>query len=248
MVAGGYDPLYFERLFAVEDRSFWFRARSDLINWAVDAYFPRSSSFLEIGCGTGYVVGRLYQRHPEWAFVGTELHEEGLEVARRRLPAEVALRKVDATDNPYNEEFDLAGAFDVIEHIEDAKEVLAGLRRAIRPGGGLVVTVPQHGWLWSEADVHAQHVRRYSARQLRSEMNDAGFTVLRMTSFVTLLLPLMVSSRLVPGKRRGVEGELSLPAPLNSALYTVMRLERGLIQSGVRLPLGGSLLAVARRP
>ena len=134
---GGYDPRHFDQLFQLEAASFWFKGRSDLINWALDKQFPTAESFLELGCGTGYVVDRVRQIHPDWRLVGTELFEEGLDKARIRMPEGVELRQMDATQVPYDAEFDVVGAFDVIEHIEPAPEVLAGMFRAVKPGGGL---------------------------------------------------------------------------------------------------------------
>ena len=68
----------------------------------------------------------------------------------------------------------------------------------MRPGGGFMATVPQHPALWSLQDEHAHHVRRYTARGLRRKVEAAGFEVVRMTSFVSLLLPMLVAARLRP--------------------------------------------------
>src|SRR6266508_6428237 len=244
----GYDPEHFARLFELEEQSFWFRGRSDLINWALDKHFPGSSSYLEIGCGTGYVINRVRQLHPDWRLVGTELFEEGLAKARIRMPSGVELSQLDATKMPYDAEFDVVGAFDVIEHIDDAAAVLAGMYAAVKPGGGLLVTVPQHRWLWSEADVAAHHVKRYTRGELYGELTAAGFRVEHVTSFVSLLLPAMVASRLAGRGAGNVEDELGMPAPLNAMAYAVMRAEAALVRAGLSLPAGGSLLAVARKP
>ena len=246
--AGGYDPSHFAKLFELEGSSFWFRGRSDLINWALDRNFPGARSFLELGCGTGYVIDRVRQIHPDWRLVGTELFEEGLAKARIRMPDNVELRQMDATALPYDSEFDVAGAFDVIEHIQDADAVLAGMYKGIKPGGGLLITVPQHRWLWSEADVVAHDVKRYTRGELRDDLSAAGFEVIRIASFVSLLLPAMMASRLLKKDAGNVEEELDMAAPLNKACYAAMRLEGALVKAGVNFPAGGSLLAVARRP
>lgn len=244
---GGYDPTHFARLFALEDRSFWFRGRSDLINWALDRHFPEARSMLEVGCGTGYVLDRIHLSHPGWRLVGAELLDEGLNLARQRLSAVVQLTQLDAVDMPYTQDFDVVGAFDVIEHIDSDGEALAGMYRALRPGGGLIVTVPQHKWLWSGADVAARHVRRYTKPELHDRLRAAGFEVERILSFVSLLLPVMVASRIFKRQAADVEAELDMPSGLNRALYGVMRLEAALIRAGVTFPAGGSLMAVARR-
>lgn len=246
--AMSYDPRHFARLFELEARSFWFRGRSDLIEWALARYFPSARAVLEIGCGTGYVLDRLRRAFPALVLYGTELFAEGLVFARERLGDAAALTQADATHLDFRDAFDVVGAFDVIEHIEDDRRVLENIHAALRPGGGLLLTVPQHQWLWSETDVAACHVRRYTRKELREKLETAGFEVLRTTSFVSLLLPAMLLAR--RRHRDGmaeVEAELDLPAPLNAVGYAMLRLEAFLIRIGIDLPVGGSLLVIARK-
>ena len=92
--------------------------------------------------------------------------------------------------------YDCIGIFDVIEHIDADECVLSNLNRALRNGGFLMLTVPQHPWLWSAADDYAHHVRRYSVHDLRRKVLQAGFRIEYCTSFVSLLLPLMAWQRL----------------------------------------------------
>jgi SAM-dependent methyltransferase len=243
-----YDPAHFRRLFDLEARSFWFRGRSRLIEWAVAIYFPSARDLLEVGCGTGYVLDRLHRAFPHLALHGSELFPEGLAFARERLGDAASLHEADATALAFRERFDIVCAFDVIEHIEDDRRVLDNLHGALRAGGGLLLTVPQHAWLWSATDGAACHARRYARRDLRAKLEDAGFEILRMTSFVSLLLPAMLLAR--RRKRDGmaeVEAELGLPASLNAIARATLSIESFLIRHGVDLPAGGSLLVVARR-
>jgi SAM-dependent methyltransferase len=145
--------------------------------------------------------------------------------------------------------FDVVGAFDVLEHIDQSEDALRGMFAALRPGGGLIVTVPQHRWLWSEADNFAGHSRRYMRPELTQSLLDAGFELLFATSFMTFLLPLMATSRLL-NKRRlySLEREFRLPRRIDRLFERSLDLERAAISRGVSFPFGGSLLAVARRP
>jgi SAM-dependent methyltransferase len=244
---GGYDAEIFEELAALEDQSFWFRARNRLLVRLTRQISRPGDHFLEIGCGTGYVLQAL-ARECGLAVTGSELFDEGLEFARQRVP-EAEFSALDAREMPYREEFDLAGAFDVLEHIDDDVGVLHGLRTALRPDGHLLITVPQHRWLWSDADDYAHHVRRYRRPEMLERVEGAGFEVLRVSSFVTSLLPLMLASRL----RRQSKGsydlaaELVPPQPLNRSLEWMLDREVDLIARGVSLPAGGSLVVVARR-
>jgi SAM-dependent methyltransferase len=234
-------------LAAVEHSSFWFTRRNELIVWALRRYFPRARRLLEVGCGSGVVLGAIRSAFPELSLVGGDVDRTALEIARTRLPG-VELRELDVLGLPFQEEFDVAGAFDVLEHIEDDRGALTGLHRAVRSGGGLVVTVPQHRWLWSAAD-QPDHHRRYARDELAGKLRHAGFTPLRATSFVSLPLPLVVASRL--GRRSistpQLARQLHPGRAANAMLGRLLDAERALIRRGVDLPLGSSLLMVARR-
>ena len=249
----GFRKEYFAELASLEAGSFWFRARSALIIWAMRTYFPESRRVLEIGCGTGYVLSGIHAAIPATELTGSEIFTAGLDFAAKRVPS-ASFYQMDARAIPFRDEFDVVGAFDVIEHIDDDEAVIAEVHRALRPGGGFVISVPQHPSLWSPQDEHAHHVRRYVGTDLRRKVEAAGFDVLRMTSFVSLLLPMMFASRLRMRDDAGSDREFDaidavrLPRGVNRALGAVMAIERALIERGVSFPAGGSLLLVARKP
>jgi SAM-dependent methyltransferase len=238
----------FAQLAKVEAASFWFRSRNALIEWAVRTYFPGSTSLLEVGCGTGFVLSGLVKAFSSMKLSGSELYTSGLHFAATRLP-DVDLAQMDARRLPFSEEFELIGAFDVIEHIKEDELVLQNFHRALKPGGGCLITVPQHRWLWSPVDVQAHHERRYTADELHGKLRSAGFEVLRSTSFVTFLLPVMLLSRELDklSGKSGAGGELQLPPLLDRLFEISISVERKLIKLGISLAFGGSRLVVARK-
>ncbi len=245
----GYDAARFEVVAEAEQEHFWFRSRTKLIVWALRRHFPRAQSLLEVGCGTGNVLAALAGEAEAPRLVGSEAHATGLAFAARRAPG-AELLQMDARRIPYRDEFDVVGAFDVIEHIEEDERVLREMFAACRPGGGIIVTVPQHPWLWSYRDEFARHRRRYHRADLLRKLASAGFGRAWTTSFVTLLLPLMVLSRL---RQRtpahfDASSDLRIGPMANGVLGAVMALERRLIDAGFSLPAGGSLLAIAYKP
>ncbi len=245
----GFKPEYFATLAQLESRNFWFRGRNALIVWALGRYAPGMRSFLEVGCGTGYVLAGIANAFPDVRLAGSELFADGLAFAAQRVPR-ASFLCLDARRIPYRNEFDAIGAFDVIEHIADDEAALRAMARALRPGGVLLVTVPQHPWLWSASDDYARHVRRYAARDLHAKLADAGLRVLRSTSFVSLLLPAMVASRRRTRVGRAFDpvDELRIGPVMNGILGAVLRVEVALIRAGVSWPFGGSRLVVAARP
>lgn len=245
----GFNPEYFVRLAGLEEGNFWFRMRNRLIQWALRAYFPQARNFFEIGCGTGFVLSGLRQTFPQLRLAASEIFRDGLTFAQRRVP-EAQLYQMDARQIPFAEEFDVIGAFDVLEHIAEDEIVLAEMFRAVRPGGGLLITVPQHRFLWSASDTHSMHQRRYQRADLRGKVLRAGFRIARITSFVSLLLPLMLLSRMKRSRSQNFDlwREFKISPRLNTTLGRVLALEHKLIAAGISFPLGGSLLLVARKP
>jgi SAM-dependent methyltransferase len=240
----------YRELAAAESSCFWFGNRNELIVWALRQYLPRAESFLEVGCGTGFVLAGLREAFPGMRLCGGEIYAPGLAFARSRLP-DAEFCQLDARELPFEDEFDAVGAFDSLEHIPEDELVLSEIHRAIRPGGVLLLTVPQHPWLWSRADDYGHHQRRHRRRELVEKVRRAGFEVKRMTSFTSLLLPVMVLSRFLQRRQGGdydPMAEFRIPRLVDRALKGVLTVETALIRAGISFPAGGSLLLVARRP
>jgi len=234
---------------ALEAAHPWFRSRAALITWAMGRFCNEGRSFLDVGCGTGLVLQRLSRRYPDISLSGGDPSVEALRCAESRVPG-ATLFRLDARSLPFDSEFDAVGAFDVLEHIHDDRTALSQMRQAVRPGGSLLLTVPQHPFLWSPFDEYSGHVRRYTRRGLLSRVREAGWEVVYTTGFVSLLLPALVLSRVLlrGGLRKAPLREMHMAGPLGSLTSAVLCGERFLIRCGVRFPAGSSLLMVARRP
>jgi len=57
-------PEAFEDLFALEADNFWFSARNQIIISAIHRQLPQMNRYLEIGCGTGYVLAAIVHGYP----------------------------------------------------------------------------------------------------------------------------------------------------------------------------------------
>jgi SAM-dependent methyltransferase len=238
----------FNYLASAESRHWWFRARNQTIIWILRSKVKFITNFLEVGCGTGFVISGIAKAFPTLELEASEYFEDALFFARQRIP-QGRFRQLDATAMEEENAFDCIGSFDVIEHIEADECVLSNFNRAIRPGGILLLTVPQHPWMWSAADEYAHHIRRYTYPELCRKVLNAGFQIEYCTSFVSLLLPLMAAQRLVSrNKNYTPDDEFKISLLLNESLYLIMQIELALLRLGLRFPTGGSLLLLARKP
>jgi len=245
----GEDADYLHQALAdAETAHFWFVARTRLIAQAIRRYFPDAASMLDVGCGTGGVAEGLRTALPSVHVLAADVRLDGLQIAKRLRP-DVDFVQLDVRDLPFDANFDVVGAFDVIEHLDDDAAVLGHLYKAVKPNGGILITVPQHAWLWSPIDDFSRHRRRYSRRLLVERITGAGFRVEAVTSFMTFLLPAIALSRLNsrPVSELDPDRELRISPWMNAAFSRVCDLERAAIRMGVSFPAGGSLLAVARR-
>ncbi len=209
---------------------------------------------LEVGCGTGNVLRALQQACPDGRVVGLELWFDGLRFAGKRSGA--LLVQGDVRKYPFGKRFDLIGMFDVLEHVPEELETLYALREALTPDGRLILTVPAHQYLWSYFDEAAHHCRRYSPAEIRARVRDAGFHVEFISQFMACTFPIVWLWRKVSGSRQrgGSDNAKTLAARefrivpvINGVLTILLKLEALWLSRGHRLPIGTSLIVVARK-
>ena len=156
----------------------------------------RAIRVLDAGSGRGDLVVHLAKLCPSWHVVGLELDPR--KVANSRAIADiedldnVEFRTESLENLRAESEFDLIINADVMEHIKDDRKALAGLCRALKPGGHIILTSPsipqrKHLWLvrWREKRTGFEpsdygHVRDgYSREDLEEKFRSAGARVER---------------------------------------------------------------------
>jgi SAM-dependent methyltransferase len=253
--SGGYDPFFFDRLAQVEAQHFWFRARNQLILGLarkISCSVKPCNLVLEVGCGTGNVLKVLEAACPNCRLVGLELWLDGLRHARTRSSAHLV--QADIGNSPFGQQFDLIGMFDVLEHIADDQQTLRLIHETLRPGGKLLLTIPAHHSLWSYFDEAAHHCRRYSVDGIRQRLEGAGFEVEFLTQFMACIFPMVWAYRKLTGLRGNTNSarqltsdEFRLVPVVNGILGALLHLEMKWICRGHSLPVGTSIVVVARK-
>jgi SAM-dependent methyltransferase len=258
-----YDPDFFAPLFEAEDRHFWFRARNQVIATLVSqitAGMAPGYRFLEVGCGDGNVLRVLERVCRDGTVIGMDLFAEGLRYARLR--ASCPLVQGDIHANPFARQFELIGLFDVLEHLPDDMQVLRDIRAMLAPGGALLLTVPAHQSLWSYFDDASHHRRRYEQVELQMKLKSAGYRVEYISQYMMSIFPLVwlgrrVASLIKRSQKGGARNpqqthqlavdELRVRPGVNGVLTWLLSQESRLIAGRKHLPVGTSLLAVARK-
>jgi SAM-dependent methyltransferase len=245
------NPEEYEKMFAVEDRHWWFAGKRKLVGVLLDrARLPKDAKILDVGCGTGGMELLLHRYGRVTAIDASPL---ALSFAKRRGLAE--LRRAQLPNLPFADaSFDLVGIFDVLYH-RNVGDDAAGARellRVLKPGGVLVVTDSALGFLAGPHDVAMHGARRYSAHGIRELLASAGFAVERAGYGNFLLFPLAAPWRLLQrwsgaGAGSGHSDVSPAPAWVNGLLGLVYGAEARLLR-WFDLPIGTSILALARKP
>ena len=234
----------------VEDVHWWFVGRRRILLSILNRYLSTSNGhrrILDVGCGTGTMLTHLAQFGDAQ---GVDVDLEAVGYCHDRGLQQVSQSGADRL--PFEKDtFDLVTALDVVEHIDDDLGALREMRRVLKPGGLLLLTVPAYRFLWGRQDDINLHKRRYVAGELRRRLRSAGFDVQRLTYMNAILFPAIAAIRLVrhvlpePPK---LESDFAFPAPqpLNVMLSAIFGSERHVL-TRFDIPFGVSIMALARR-
>ena len=194
---------------------------------------------LEIGCGTGTITSLMVDRQ---LVVGVDVVENYVRAASNRFKdrPNVVIRQHDlteSTDALRGYRFDSAVSVNVFEHIANDERAMKAVYALLEPGGTFTLLVPCHPALLGRFDRDIGHHRRYTKPGLRRKLEASGFTVERIRrSNPVGALGWLVNVRLLGLRRLRGTGLFDRLVPAFAAL------------DRVELPLGLSLIAVARKP
>ncbi len=143
--------------------------------------YVRGKDVLEIACATGFGTDFLKKAGAR-SVTGGDISEEALAYARSHYAANgVTFIRANIEALTFTQQFDVVICFETIEHVPHYREALAGLFRALRPGGVLLLTTPNR--IITSPGIHSMqraipfsfHTQEFTPREMRRLLTETGF-------------------------------------------------------------------------
>jgi len=162
-------------------------ALRDHIAFITKAAGDRGVDVLDVGCGSGTLLGLL--KHRGFGVTGLDFSAEAAAIAKAENGVDVAVGSLEEAHFPA-ESFDVVTLFHVMEHVTNPRLVLAEVSRVLKPNGVAILQVPNieswqfkiFGARWYGLDI-PRHVIDYSRNSMLKLLADSGFVVNRIRHF-----------------------------------------------------------------
>lgn len=189
-----------------------FAKRAEFIFQAVEEKKPKK--ILEVGCGRGFYLQALSLFDFPKEIQGIDISEEYVKKAKKNCSDKrVSITQGSVYSLPYDKEsYDLIICSEVLEHLDNQEKGLSEIRRVLKKGGNILITVPNErfpflwdplNWIlmrlfnthvnkniWWLAGIWAGHERLYTRSNLTNIMRKEGFEVVKIKQFVQHAWPL----------------------------------------------------------
>jgi ubiquinone/menaquinone biosynthesis C-methylase UbiE len=231
-----------------DGESWWYRARRKLLREAVSQalHGKREGRVLDIGC-----TAQLEFDNPAF-FRCCNVSASLKTLAHRQIDGDSNLvcSRLDELALASNS-VDAIVAGDILQSCTDDLASLREMRRVLKDGGLLCLTVPAYSFLCGEDDEIRGHQRRYTISELRRKVNTCGFHVHRASYFVsTAFVPMVVARVAKDIFHKSIKPDQHYPRPsraANTTMTTLLDGERHLMHY-INLPFGTRVVCWALKP
>ena len=243
----------------IEDNHWWFMARRYLIRHVlIKSGIDKFGKALDIGCGVGGNVNFLQNFCAE--VTGIDYSETAINLAKKKWPMNSFVQG-DANNltSLFNaNSLDLVTILNVLYHqwIKSDEGLLTQVSTILKHKGYLVITEPAFGHLWRSHDVQDMGKKRYTLKEMKILLKQSGFIVVSGSYFNSICyLPVLLSALLykllgkknIPEEKNGV-AEIRMPNNvLNRLMYFLLKMETWLIKFAGKIPVGVSLICIAKK-
>lgn len=178
----------------ISDISFDFR-NSNLYSLLTN--YLKGVSLLDIGCGPGHF---LYSADKNgYDVLGVESDDQLISLGRKLYPiANLRILNESAEKLNLDQEFDNIALIDVLEHIQNDKQILIKLKNNLSKAGQMIIVVPAHPLLYGIRDRSIGHYRRYTKRQIYELIKECGMEPLKIRHWNALgFIPYFISEKVL---------------------------------------------------
>lgn len=124
---------------------------------------------LDIACGTGRGSWMLGELGDACHVTACDIDEQTVRYAKlRNRHDRVSYQICDAQSLKFDMEFDLAISFETIEHVQNPLGFLAGIARALKPGGRLLISTPVSKQRVDQKPINPYHIQEWSILAFRT--------------------------------------------------------------------------------
>jgi ubiquinone/menaquinone biosynthesis C-methylase UbiE len=192
----------FEKLYHVIKQ----KALKDKIN-LVTGFKPGKGSLLDIGSGTGDFL--VAAKNAGWSITGIEPSEKARSIAKQK-----GVVFAEATATLPDNSFDAITMWHVLEHVPDVEKQVAELKRIVKPGGVIVIAVPNfksfdakhYGTHWAAYDV-PRHLWHFSKTAIVKLFAAQGMEVVKvLPMFFDSFYVSLLSEKYKTGKMNFIKG------------------------------------------
>lgn len=237
----------YQRFFDIQKKHWWFSTRKKIVLDTIMRYLKSDDApkILDVGCGSGVMLRSLDSIGEAY---GMDMSDDAINFSKQVFDGEVKNGYLPDHVPYQNDFFNLITALDVIEHIDLDVDSLKAMHSLLASKGKIVITVPAYMFLWTSFDEMNEHKRRYTRPELRKKLEQAGFTIEKISYYNTFLFPVIYIVRML-NNILGREGASDVDMPSRSVNFVLERIfgfEKYLLRF-LNLPFGVSILAVARK-
>ena len=257
------EPQEYHTLFSVEDTHWWFRSLHEHVVTCIRKFLDSAPAFakasagkqhdvmvplrlFDAGCGTGGLAKHLSTLGE---VEGVDSSPLAIEYCRKRGLTGMQYADLN-TFTLSGERYDAITSIDVLYHrsILDPLSIVKKFHAALKPGGILFLHLPAYEFLRSSHDtlVHTGH--RYTVREAKKLVRDAGFTIEHASyRLMFLFLPVFLLRWIRTLFQKKETSDIGKVSPLvNAPLLFLSRIENALSRM-IPLPFGVSLYILAKK-
>ena len=236
----------------IEQNSFWFEHRNNIIVAAVKKFSPKGS-FFDIGGGNGFVSKAIQENGIEVVLLEPGI--DGVLNARNRGIRNIVCSTLEDAGLK-SSSLNAVGLFDVIEHIKYDISFLKDINKYLKNNGKIFITVPAFNFLWSAHDEYSGHHKRYNLNELEKLLTQCGFKTLYKTYFFSLLplpiflfrsIPFYFGFRNKKNKLKIHKKEHNNNLSKKKILRNIWNWEFQKVKRAEKIYFGGSCLLVAKK-